>query len=157
MPEINNLALEFNKIFSQYSWSTYNKAYCVLKFVQNAITYQYDKDSKQQTEWPRYPIETLAEAVGDCEDVAILCAAILIRLGFDVVLLLYPKHMAFGVCGSPNMRGYYVFDPKTGKKYYYGEATNDGWRLGEIPSDYINKVEEIIKVELLVNDDDPNQ
>ena len=31
-----------------------------------------------------------------------------------------------------------VHDPATGKKYYYGEATAKGWRLGEIPAEYRN-------------------
>jgi hypothetical protein len=157
MPEINNLALEFQKIFAEYQWSTYNKAFCVLKFVQNAITYKRDEDTKSKTEWPRYPIETLAESVGDCEDVAILCASVLIRLGFDVVLLDFPGHVAFGVCGTPDMQGNYFYDEKTGKKYYYGEATADGWMLGETPKDYDQtKIEGIVKVELLVTDEDPS-
>lgn len=160
MPELSNLAIEFQKIFLEHEWSIFNKAFCVLKFVQNAITYQKDGDSKGVPEWPRYPIETLAESVGDCEDVAILCAAILVRLGFDVVLLKYsdhpnPGHIAFGVGGTPDMQGDYVHDPETGKKYYFGEATADGWLLGEIPENYKQKIPEaIINVALLVNDDD---
>lgn len=159
MPEINHLALEFQKIFADVKWSTYNQAFCVLKFVQNAITYKRDLETKQKPEWPRYPIETLVEGVGDCEDVSILCASILVRLGFDVMLLLYPTpcHMAFGVAGSPEMVGNYVFDEKTGKKYYYGEATSDGWMLGEIPKDYLNVSPEFIKVELLVKEENASE
>lgn len=157
MPEINQLVLEFQKIFASVNWSTFNKAFCVLKFVQNAITYQYDKDSKKQSEWPRYPIETLAESVGDCEDVAILSAAVLVRLGFEVVLLHYEGHMAFGVCGSPDMSGDYVCDKNTGKKYYYGEATADGWVLGEIPKETRKDPIDIIKVELLVKEEDSTE
>jgi len=153
VPEINNLVLEFQKIFLEHGWSTYNKAYCVLNFVQNAIKYEYDKDSKGHSEWPRYPIETLTEEVGDCEDVAILCASVLARLGFDVVLIEYLDHMAFGVAGNPRMKGDYIFDESTGKKYYYGEATNNGWSLGEIPNNMINiKPIKLIKVELTIND-----
>lgn len=157
MPEINQLVLEFQKIFASVNWSTYNKAFCVLKFVQNAITYQYDQDSKKQIEWPRYPIETLAESVGDCEDVAILSAALLVRLGFEVVLLHYEGHMAFGVCGSPDMTGDYVYDKNTGKKYYYGEATADGWVLGEIPKGNRGNPINIIKVELLVKEENETE
>jgi hypothetical protein len=164
MPELNNLAIAFQKIFSEHDWSTYNKAFCVLKFVQNAITYQKDKVSKGTQQWSRYPIETLAEGTGDCEDVSILCVAILVRMGFDVVLLYYPDHpdhpdpghVAFGVCGRPDMQGDYVSDPESGRKYYFGEATNDGWLLGEIPEIYKDKTPEaIINIKLLVNEDNP--
>ena len=156
MPELTRLVLEFQKIFADVQWSTYNKAFCVLKFVQNAITYKGDEETKGFREWPRYPIETLVEGVGDCEDVAILCASILVRLGFEVALLDYPdrSHMAFGVCGSSDMVGNYVYQQETGKKYYYGEATNDGWLLGEIPKSYLTSSPEFIKVELLVKEEE---
>jgi len=160
MPEINDLVLEFQKIFSQHkNWSTLSKSQCILKFVQTAVTYHYDIDSKGQSEWPRYPIETLLEGKGDCEDVAILCAAILVRLGLDVVLLYYVRdektaHMAFGVAGSSKLKGNYIKDPSTGKNYYYGEATAKGWVLGEIPDDYQKPPEKIIYVELLMDDED---
>lgn len=159
MPEISQLPLEFLKIFADTKWSTYNKAFCVLKFVQNAVKYAHDIDTKQKEEWPRYPIETLAEGVGDCEDFAILCASIMVRLGFDVVLLVYPEpcHMAFGVCGSPDMQGDYVFDEKTGKKYYYGEATSDRWLLGEVPKEYKTETPKFIKVELMVKEEDGDE
>ena len=55
------------------------------------------------------------------------------------------------------MVGNYVFDEKTGKKYYYGEATSDGWMLGEIPKDYLNVSPEFIKVELLVKEENASE
>ena len=46
----------------------------VLAFVQGAIDYQRDPAGK---EWPLYPIETLVDGVGDCEDTAILLVSLL--------------------------------------------------------------------------------
>lgn len=40
----------------------------IAKFVQDTITYQYDLDTTGEDEYPRYPIETLYERQGDCED-----------------------------------------------------------------------------------------
>jgi hypothetical protein len=77
------------------------------------------------------------EGTGDCEDVAILCTAVIARLGFQVFLLEYPKHVAFGVAGANNLKGDYVQGPNTGMRYLYGEATVKGWYLGEIPHKYI--------------------
>ena len=47
------------------------------KFVQDCIVYEYDSDTTGQDEFPRYPIETLYERRGDCEDTSILMAALL--------------------------------------------------------------------------------
>jgi PKD repeat protein len=45
-----------------------------LSFVQGAIGYEPDPPGK---EWPLYPIETLVDAAGDCEDTAILLVSLL--------------------------------------------------------------------------------
>jgi len=56
-----------------------------LAFVQQAITYQLDPDG---TEYPRYPVETLVDGVGDCEDSAILYASIVRAFGYSAGVLL---------------------------------------------------------------------
>lgn len=152
-PEVRALATEFQKLHAGHKWNTFNQAYNVLKFVQSCIPYSFDRDTTGHEDWARYPIETLVERTGDCEDVAILCAAVLARLGFQVVLLLYPRHLAFGVAGANNLQGDYVEDPKTGTRYYYGEATGDGWHLGQIPrEEYKSSLQEILKVEILIEE-----
>jgi len=154
MPEVRELASEFQKLHARHKWSTFNQAYNVLKFVQSCIPYSYDKDTTGHDDWARYPIETLMEGAGDCEDVAILCAAVIARMGFQVVLLLYPKHVAFGVAGADHLKGDYVLDPKTGLRYFYGEATSNGWHLGEIPQQYIDTPpEQILSVHILIQDE----
>lgn len=152
-PEVRALATEFQKLHAGHKWNTFNQAYNVLKFVQSCIPYSNDRDTTGHEDWARYPIETLVERTGDCEDVAILCAAVLARLGFQVVLLLYPRHLAFGVAGANNLQGDYVEDPKTGTRYYYGEATGDGWHLGQIPrEEYKTSLQEMLKVEILIEE-----
>ncbi|HNT24664.1 MAG TPA: hypothetical protein PKM21_09890 [Anaerolineales bacterium] len=153
MPEVRDLASEFQKLHAKHKWSTFNQAYNVLKFVQSCVPYSYDKDTTGHNDWARYPIETLMEGTGDCEDVAILCAAIIARLGFQVGLFLYPKHLAFGVAGAENLKGDYVQDPNTGRRYYYGEATASRWHLGEIPGAYSQtEMKQILHVTLLVSE-----
>jgi len=65
----------------------------ITSFVQQ-IPYQtiYDTD-------PKYPVETLVEGTGDCDDKSILLAGLLAREGYRVSLLYFPdeKHMAVGV------------------------------------------------------------
>jgi len=84
---------------------------------------------------PRYPLETLVEQQGDCVDTAILYAAILFRLGYDVAFLVYEgeyKHVALGV----DMPTYGTSWELKGKRYFYLETTGGKWRLGDSPLPY---------------------
>ncbi|NLY71370.1 MAG: hypothetical protein GX076_06805 [Clostridiales bacterium] len=107
----------------------------VLAFVQS-IEYATDMDSKGTIQHARYPIETLMDKKGDCEDKSTLSAALLKEMGIGVVLILLPGepgHMAIGVKGEGLPGTYYNFQ---GDRYYYAETTDTGWRIGEIPRDY---------------------
>jgi hypothetical protein len=135
--EVNYLSACFLNIFLQHpNWTTYEQTNAILAFVQQSITYAFDKDTTPLVEWPRSSIETLYDLQGDCEDVAILTAAIMNRLGFQVALLLLPGHCALGVAGVDNMPGTFVKDPKSGRHYYYAEATATGWSIGKLPEHY---------------------
>ena len=56
-----------------------------LAFVQKAVDYQLDPAG---AEYPRYPVETLVEGIGDCEDSAILYASIVRTFGYNSGVLL---------------------------------------------------------------------
>ncbi len=103
-------------------------------FVQT-IPYTKDIDSTGLQEYPRYPIETLVEGTGDCEDHAILLAELLRSMNYDAILLEYrDEHMAVGVADPGNTYGYhYIFN---GKSYYYVETTATGWEIGEAPDEF---------------------
>ena len=103
-------------------------------FVQT-IPYTTDIDSTGLQEYPRYPIETLVEGTGDCEDHAILLAELLRSMNYDAILLEYrDEHMAVGVADPGNTYGYhYTFN---GKSYYYVETTATGWEIGEAPDEF---------------------
>ncbi|MCL0071918.1 hypothetical protein M1N51_01730, partial [Peptococcaceae bacterium] len=83
-------------------------------------------------EYPRYPLETLVDQKGDCEDTSILLASILDAMGFDVALVYVapPAHMVVGVTGE-NLSGFYY--EYSGRKYYYLETAGPGWVVGEVP------------------------
>jgi len=51
-------------------------------FVQQVIPYRPD-----EWEYPRYPVETLVDVAGDCEDTSILYASILRTLGRGAMLV----------------------------------------------------------------------
>ncbi len=111
----------------------------VLSFVQS-LKYADDK-AIGFDEYPRYPIETLVDEGGDCEDTAILFVSIVREMGYGVVLLRFDQahHMAAGVRISQDVVAgwnrdyaltYYVSE---GKLYAYCETTGEGWRIGEKP------------------------
>jgi len=58
-------------------------AQCALAFVQGTIRYQADPP---ELEWPLYPIETLVDREGDCEDTAILFVSLLRARGVSCLL-----------------------------------------------------------------------
>ncbi|NYT04822.1 MAG: hypothetical protein GKC04_00400 [Methanomicrobiales archaeon] len=67
---------------------------------------------------PKFPVETIADAEGDCDDKSLLLAGMLAREGYDVALLYFgpERHMAVGV-RSPG-HGY------AASGYAYVEVTN---------------------------------
>lgn len=114
-----------------------------ISFVQS-LNYTSDLGSSGYEEYPRFPYETLYENSGDCEDTAILAAAVLQKMGYDVVLLQLPEHMALGIKCSPEQKGK-SFEYK-GSNYYYVETTGSDWQIGEIPREYEDQPVHVIPV-----------
>jgi predicted transglutaminase-like cysteine proteinase len=128
---IRQMALKQGLTTDQYIQS-------IIKFVRS-VTYITDIRSEGYDEYPRYPIETLVDHQGDCEDSAILLASIMQASGLSPVLLITkpsvtPGHAAVGVAGEGSSDlMYYRYE---GKNYTYVEATNSPLRIGELPDLY---------------------
>jgi hypothetical protein len=135
--EIRELGHQLYEIGIPYG--TYQEVEFVLSFVQEAIQYQ-----TEETEYPRFPVETLSDGMGDCEDFSILGAAILKCMGYEVGLMVLPGHAALGVAGATGLPGPYV--EKDGLRYYYREMTADGWKIGQMPEEYEGKKMEVFPV-----------
>lgn len=107
-------------------------------FVQEVVTYQYDVDTTGEEEYPRYPIETLYERQGDCEDTSILMAALLKAYGYEVGFIHLPGHLAVALRTSDDYSdGPYV--QMDGHRYLYIESTSTGWNIGDIPDEVIGE------------------
>jgi len=106
-----------------------------LAFVQMCIAYQVDPGV---FEYPRYPVETLVDEVGDCEDTAILYASLIRTLGHGALLVAVdtngdqePDHMVvfvpiddtFPTCGMDCVWEY------EGQLYAMAETAVDGGYL----------------------------
>lgn len=102
----------------------------VIRLVQN-MKYTRDKAGTGFNEYPKYPVETLYDQGGDCEDTAILVVALLEQLGIDAILLLMPDaHHAAAAVNIDAAGKSYQFE---GKTYYYLETTAPAY-VGETPA-----------------------
>ena len=126
-------------------FTNYETMMLAASFVQS-LPYTTDKETTGQGEYVRYPIETLVDGGGDCEDKSILMGALLKELGCDVVILEFRDHAAVGVKADRD-DAYGSYAKYGGVKYFYLETTKEGWELGEIPSEYdLNRIDKISKV-----------
>jgi len=133
---IASLASGLVKDAKKLGFGEYDTANYILAFVQS-LRYHRDDEITPYKEYWKFPLETLAEGWGDCEDSSILYAALMKAAGYDVILLDFPEHMAVGVALSKTIAGSYVIH--NGKRYYYAETTNLGWSIGKAPPQVIGK------------------
>lgn len=146
-PEVDEATQQLRRITERDQLHTISEINNVLALAQ-AFRYVLDHEDKGVPEYPKYPLETMMEGRGDCEDHAIVAAACLVRLGYDVrlVSLEYgagPGHMALAIAGADELPDAFALrDPISGRRFYYCEATTDAgsrdphaiaFRMGEIP------------------------
>lgn len=129
-PEVQSLAKQIHDACFRGAYSLYATVSCFVAATQ-AIRYVSDLESTGQEEYWRFPVETLAEGVGDCEDSAILLAALLRRAGFRCAIVIAPGHAAVAVEVPHDSPGAYF--EHGGVRYYYCETTDKGWIIGEVP------------------------
>jgi len=84
-------------------------------------------------EYPRFPVETLVDDGGDCEDTSILFATLMLILDYDAIFINPPDHYAVGVWGKDLYGSYYTYN---NKRYYFCETTGNNFEIGDIPSEY---------------------
>lgn len=137
-PNIISIADELSRISEE---KEFTKADFVASFIQS-LHYVPDEQIGYD-EYPKFPIETLVEETGDCEDMSYLTASILLAMNLDAVLIMFDNHMAVGVWCS-NCEGFY-YEYK-GREYFYLETTGEGYRIGEIPKEYENEEARILRL-----------
>ena len=136
-PEVRDLAAQLYRL--GHPFGSQDEVEFVLAFVQHVIEYR-----SEEGEYPRFPVETLWEGGGDCEDYSILGAATLLCMGYRVAILLLPRHAALGVAGAEGLPGVYI--EHDGARYFYCEMTGGGWRFGELPPDLRDQPIEVVSV-----------
>jgi len=107
-----------------------------LFFVQKCIRYVYDP---LWFEYPRYPVETLVDGIGDCEDTAILYVSLVRTLGHGALMVIVDTdadgsidHMVAWVPVEPSFvnahpdRSYWDYQ---GRTYAFAETAVEGGYL----------------------------
>lgn len=116
----------------------------ILVFTQN-IEYRSDFDSTGYDEYWKFPLETIFDRCGDCEDTMLLFVAIahqcrdILEFDYRLSLQLMPDHACAGVIVDTTTE--YQKNPDG---FIFGETTATGYDLGEIPDkvkDYFLDVE----------------
>jgi hypothetical protein len=129
------VAEKLKEAASQKEYEPYDQVSFVLAFVQS-LPYTSDSVTSGYDEYPRFPLETLVDNGGDCEDTSILFATLTLIMGYGTVYINPTDHYAVGVLGDNLAGSYYTHENKT---YYYCETTGDGWEIGEIPPEFKDK------------------
>jgi len=139
---------------AEQGWGEWGTVSFALSFV-HSMPYTSDKVTTGYDEYPRYPVETIVDGGGDCEDTCILFASIIREMDYGVVLLKLQEdaHMAVGVLVAQdvvdNWQRHYpltYYTTEEGEIYAYCETTGDGWELGQKPDDLISQTAQIIDV-----------
>jgi hypothetical protein len=106
-----------------------------LAFVQS-LPYTSDNVTEGYNEYPRFPIETLVDDGGDCEDTSILFATLTLIWGYGTVYINPTDHYAVGILGNGLHGTSWEYPQGSNKTYYYCETTGDGFKIGQLPDEF---------------------
>lgn len=150
--ENKELAYSIGQSFQEQYQSKIHRAEAILQYVQQWTEYGYDKENVfrngiPQDEWAWNADETAHEinenmgtaAVGDCEDLAFLCATIYLGAGFDVAIVDAPEHCALLIWlpDYANANNYWdITDDNRSSGWIWVESTSESNPLGWTPPDY---------------------
>ncbi|HSV48671.1 MAG TPA: zinc ribbon domain-containing protein [Candidatus Acidoferrales bacterium] len=137
-PYVQMLANKLNQTTTELGYSPYDQVSFALAFVQS-LPYTSDNVTEGYNEYPRFPIETLVDDGGDCEDTSILFATITSIMGYGTVYLSPPSHYAVGILGSNIVGTSWEYPEGTNRTYYYCETTGDNFKIGQLPFEFLGQ------------------
>lgn len=145
------LAYSIGESFLSNYDSKTERAAAILKYVQRWTDYGYDdetviRDGDPQEEWAwnademahSFNQDTGVIAIGDCEDMAFLCATIYKAAGFDVAVVDAPEHVALLIWlpEFSNADHYWNINDGRGAGWIWVESTGGSNPLGWTPPDF---------------------
>lgn len=140
---IRQIVLWFRSESLRQQFATMQEVENVVSFVRS-IRYESDQSLHGVDDYFSYPIETLCDEAGDCEDHAFLAATILHHLGHEVALFHLEgqdsAHLALGynlTCEASMLDGVsgpFSASDQHGREFYYIETvpTSNEERVGDI-------------------------
>ncbi len=143
---VRSLADKLNQTATDMGYSSYDKVSFALAFVQS-LPYTSDNVTEGYNEYPRFPIETLVDEGGDCEDTSILFATITLIMGYGTVYINPTNHYAVGILGSGLRGTSWEYPSGSNKSYYYCETTGDGFKIGQLPDEFAGQSAYIYPIE----------
>jgi hypothetical protein len=125
-PLVKEIATKLKDMAISKGYDSYQTANFVLSFLQT-MPHGLDNETTGMQNYPRYPVETLVDYTGDCEDFNALYASIIQSPAFNYDgILVYltngvDAHIAVGLNVNPPVSGlaYWTY---LGTKYYYADA-----------------------------------
>lgn len=150
-PYIKKISEQIRSLSLQKGYGNDSLLFNTISFVQSLPSIS-DAATTGYDDYARYPVETLVDGGGDCEDTAILAAALLNEMGYQTAFIIFPTHVALGLKAEKINGTYY----ESGKiRYYYLETTGEGYTIGQVPESFVNMraliVPVIRKPQLLLN------
>ena len=146
------LAYELGEWFVENYDNRVERAEAILNYVQRWTDYGFDEDTVfrndvAQVEWAwnademahEFDETTHSVAIGDCEDLAFLCATLYIASNIEVALVEPPEHVALLIWLPEYDNANYYWDiPDDGREYgwIWVEATGEANPLGWTPPDF---------------------
>lgn len=109
-----------------------------------SIRYEFDQVTRNMPDWANFPVETVYDEQGDCEDHAILAAAILHVLGHKVGLIWLEfsdnAHLALGYV-TEQLHGPFTVSHE-GTRYAYVETVpaSPDERIGHISQQFLSEL-----------------
>lgn len=150
-PTIEEIAAKI----TEGSTSKEEEARRILHLVYQQL-YDVSLENSPQFDYVKYPLETLVEKNGDCEDISILGLSLLKSRGIDVAYFIYKAkkdetmgHFAMGIAGDFTGTSF----EQDGVKYFYAEATGTDmlsnpskFEIGQVRDEYKDRVPKIFVV-----------
>ena len=140
---MQTLADKLNETATQLGYGSCDEVNFVLAFVQS-IPYKLDNASTGFQDYPRFPVETLVDNIGDCKSHSIFFATLMLILGYGTVFINPPDHLAVGVLGN-NLQG--TCCTCNNQTYYYCETTGIGFTIGQLPQQFNDQTANVYSID----------
>lgn len=150
MEPVRQLAHLLREQSQQRGYSPLQEVENVVRLVRG-LRYWSDTGQHRADDQPKYPVQTLVDGGGDCEDFAILAAAILWSLEHPVALLYLETdstaHMAVGY-QTGDMEDGFAVNGSDGQRYVYIETVPTEAALGEVSDELRYGLRRVVAVPL---------